>query len=73
MSWVFPQYLVEGAHPRDGADVVGDGYQGGLREVLLADRLPLLLAHHVPKTAKKGSGLKAWLNQNSRRERESLS
>jgi len=74
----FPQYLIECTHPRDGADVVGDGCQGGLGQVLFADSLPLLLAHHVSKTVTKVLGLKVlfaskfqkkngncWVNSNN--------
>jgi hypothetical protein len=44
-------FLVEGAHARDGADVVGDGDEGGPGEVLLADATALVLGVHVAKTA----------------------
>ena len=44
-------YLGDGAHAGDGSDVVGDGDEGGLRQVLLAHLLPSLLAHHVTKAA----------------------
>lgn len=42
-------YLVDGAHACDGSDVVGDGDQRGSGQVLLADAVPLLFAHHVAK------------------------
>lgn len=54
----FPKYLIKGTHPRYGADVVGDGDQSGPGQVLLADRFPLLLAHHVSKAVKTVLGLK---------------
>ena len=42
-------YLLAGTHPGDGADVVGDGDEGGLGQVLPTHlRLPLL-RNHVTK------------------------
>lgn len=46
-------YLVDGAHACDGSDVVGDGDQRGSGQVLLADAVPLLFAHHVTKAVEK--------------------
>lgn len=46
-------YLIDSAHSRNGADVVGDGDEGGLRQVFLAHLLPLVLADHVAKTVQK--------------------
>lgn len=49
-------YLVDGAHACDGPDVVGDGDQRRSGQVLLADAVPLLFAHHVTKAVKKSGG-----------------
>lgn len=46
-------YFIEGAHSCYRADVVGDGDEGGSGQVLLTDRLSLLLAHHVPKAGRE--------------------
>lgn len=43
--------LIEGTHPGDGADVVGDGDQRCPSQVLFGHRLPLLFGHHVTKAA----------------------
>lgn len=44
--------LIEGAHPGDGADVVGDGDQRCSGQVFFGHRLPLLFGHHVAKTVR---------------------
>lgn len=49
-------YLVDGTHACDGPDVVGDGDQRRSGQVLLADAVPLLFAHHVTKAVKKSGG-----------------
>ncbi|CAN7943062.1 unnamed protein product [Ixodes pacificus] len=41
--------LVDGTHAGDGADVVGDGHQGGAGQVLARRRLPARPAVHIPK------------------------
>lgn len=42
-------YLIQCTHPSNGANVVGDGDQGGSGEVFLADGISLFLTHHVAK------------------------
>lgn len=49
-------YLIQCTHPSNGADVVGDGDQGGTGEVLLADGLSLFFTHHVAKAMLEISG-----------------
>lgn len=44
-------YLIQCAHPSDGANVVGDGDQCGPGEVFLADGLSLFFTHHVAKAS----------------------
>lgn len=42
-------YLIQCTHPSNGANVVGDGDEGGSGEVFLADGISLFLTHHVAK------------------------
>lgn len=53
LSPLLVAYLVDRTHACDGADVVGDGDQRGSGQVLLADAVSLLFAHHVTKAVKK--------------------
>lgn len=46
-------YLVDSAHACDRSNVVGDGDQRSSGQVLLADAVPLLFAHHVTKAVEK--------------------
>ena len=47
--WSPGPYLIDSAHPRQRADVVGDGDEGGPCQVLFTDAIALLFAHHVAK------------------------
>lgn len=46
-------YLVDSTHACDGSYVVCDGDQCRPGQVLLADAVSLLFAHHVTKTVKE--------------------
>lgn len=46
-------YLINGTHARDGSYVVSDGDQSSSGQVLLADGISLLFAHHVTKAVKQ--------------------
>lgn len=46
-------YLIHSTHASNGANVVGDGDQGGSGKVLFTDGVSFLFAHHVAKAVEE--------------------